>query len=269
MAVTGYLETSATVGTGIIEPHGAVAVEVNIAVTATSFDFYASGEMFLTVAACGLDVSASVHLFHDYLAGSAEGDLQGRINCNAIVAGLEGEGQLSWYVDAATQYLQGRVKIGICGWTGGLGLEGGLFVGHQVPKAKAWVLYAGGEHFGIRDALLPDYLTGVYGYGQISFGVNWYIFGGGVEIYAGMGAFMDTPLGAATATVGLALPYVLGSCGLSVHGEILGGLVSASAWATLSLRGPVPLYFEGSFGLKGCVLWVICASISVTAGITQ
>ena len=58
------------------------------------------------------------------------------------------------------------------------------------------------------------------------------------------------------------LPYVVGACGINVHGEILGGLVSASAWADLSLRGPVPTYFEGTFGLKGCVAWVLCASVS-------
>ena len=65
------------------------------------------------------------------------------------------------------------------------------------------------------------------------------------------------------------LPYAIGSCGIHVYGEILGGLVSASAWAQLSLRGPFPLFFEGEFGLKGCVLWVICASVSVTAGLND
>ena len=56
------------------------------------------------------------------------------------------------------------------------------------------------------------------------------------------------------------LPFVVGACGIHVYGEILGGLVSASGWANLSLRGPIPLYFEGSFGLRGCVAWVFCAS---------
>jgi hypothetical protein len=96
-------------------------------------------------------------------------------------------------------------------------------------------------------------VTGIYGYGQISFGVQWYIFGGGVEIFVGMGFFGALP------------PAVRGQCGVHVYGEILGGLVSAEAWAILLLHGP-PFYFEGSFGLEGCVLWVICASIEVTAG---
>ena len=37
----------------------------------------------------------------------------------------------------------------------------------------------------------------------------------------------------------------------------------------LSLRGPIPTYFEGTFGLRGCVAWVLCASVSVTAGINS
>jgi hypothetical protein len=61
----------------------------------------------------------------------------------------------------------------------------------------------------------------------------------------------------------------VGACGINVHGEILGGLVSASAWADLSLRGPVPTYFEGTFGLRGCVAWVLCASVDVTAGVNS
>ena len=66
----------------------------------------------------------------------------------------------------------------------------------------------------------------------------------------------------------IGLPYVLGSAGIHVHGEILGGLVSAAAWADLDLRGPLPPYFIGTFGLEGCALWVLCASIDVTAGIS-
>ena len=118
------------------------------------------------------------------------------------------------------------------------------------------MLYEGGDRFGISDSILPQSLTGIYGYGQLKFGVNWYIFGGGVEIFLGVGLFGP-------------VPNIFGHCGVYVHGEILGGLVSASAWADLALRGPVPLYFEGSLGLEGCVLWFLCASIEVTAGLNS
>ena len=90
--------------------------------------------------------------------------------------------------------------------------------------------------------------------------------------WAGAGAF-SAPIAAGGPLAPFAgnpmLPFVVGACGIYVHGEILGGLVSASAWATLSLRGPLPTYFEGTFGLRGCVLWVLCASVSVTAGVNE
>jgi len=90
-------------------------------------------------------------------------------------------------------------------------------------------------------------------------------------LFAGLGAFVDSPPGRGSAWSGLAgigLPYVVGTAGVYVYGEILGGLVSASAWADLDLVIP-PIYFEGTFGLEGCVLWVICASIEVTAGLNS
>ena len=59
------------------------------------------------------------------------------------------------------------------------GLEGGFFIGNNVPKALAWVLDPTDTHFGMSRSILPATLTGVYGYGQASFGVNYYVLGGG------------------------------------------------------------------------------------------
>ena len=170
------------------------------------------------------------------------------------------------------QYMQGRLKVSVISLIVSGGLEGGFFIGNNVPKALAWVLDPTDTHFGMSRSILPATLTGVYGYGQVSIGVNYYVVGGGVDIYAGAGAF-SAPIAAGGPLAPFAgnpqLPYVVGACGIYVHGEILGGLVSASGWANLSLRGPVPTYFEGTFGLQGCVAWVFCASVSVTAGINS
>ena len=266
MEFYGLLEAAAATGTGILEPKAGMMVEINITTTPNTFDFSAAGDMLLQAAGAAIDLSASVHLFLDYANHIAEGELVGRINCNSVLGGLEGEGQVTWHIGPDTQYLQGRMKVYLCGWIGSGGMEGGFFIGNNVPKALAWVLHTGSPHFGLSDAILPDTLTGLYGYGMLSFSINWYIFGGGIELYAGMGAFSEVPAGAISLWGIPGLPYVLGGCGIYVHGEILGGLVSASAWANLSLLGPLPLYFEGNFGLEGCVLWVICASIGVTAG---
>jgi len=268
MSFYGVLEQSAVAGTGILEPKAGYAVEINITTTPSSLDFYASGDMLMSVSGVDLEISALVHLLFDFAVGSAEGELIGRVDCDAALAGLSGEGQLTWYAGPSMQYLQGRMKVYVCSWVASGGMEGGFFIGHQVPKNLAWVLRPTDPHFGVSDAILPDTLTGLFGYGQLSFGINYYVLGGGVSLYAGMGAFSEIPPGLTSAWGTIAgLPYVIGSCGIYVHGEILGGLVSASAWATLSLRGPVPTYFEGTFGLEGCVAWVLCASVDITGGV--
>jgi len=271
LTLYGTLEQSAAAGS-IFGPKTGYETEIDISVTPTAFDFYASGDMLLSVALVDLEASATVHLLFDFAAGSAEGELYGRINCDAAVAGLSGEGQLTWHVSPSLQYLQGRLKVGVISLIVSGGLEGGFFIGNNVPKALAWVLDPTDTHFGMSRSILPATLTGVYGYGQASIGKNFYVFGGGIDIFAGAGAFSapiaaDGPL--APFTGNPRLPYVVGACGIYVHGEILGGLVSASVWANLSLRGPLPTYFEGTFGLQGCVAWVLCASVSITAGINS
>jgi hypothetical protein len=267
----GTLETS-TAGGSLLGPKAGFETEVDIAVTPTTLDFYASGDMLVSVATVDLEASATVHLLFDFAMATAEGEVYGRIDCDAAVAGLSGEGQLTWHLSPAMQYMQGRVKVGVISPIVSGGLEGGFFIGDNVPNALAWVLDPSDPHFGMSRSILPATLTGVYGYGQVSIGVNYYVVGGGVDIFVGAGAF-SAPLAAGGPVAPFAgnpvLPYVVGACGIYVHGEILGGLVSAAGWANLSLRGPVPTYFEGTFGLKGCVLWVLCASVSVTAGINS
>jgi hypothetical protein len=253
IALYGILEQATAAGMGILGPKTGFVAEMSLVVTPGSIDLMTSGDLLLSAAGAAVDVSASVHLFNDFVRGSAEGEIAGRIDCNSVVGGLEGEGQITWYVDATKHWLQGKLKMEICSWTGGVGLEGGLFLGTNCPRDRAWVLAAGGEKFGVSSSTVPDPVTGIYGYGQISFGVQWYVFGGGIEIFVGMGFFGALP------------PAIRPRCGIHVYGEILGGLVSAEAWAILTLHGP-PFYFEGSVGLEGCVLWVICASIEVTAG---
>ena len=267
----GTLEQSAAAGS-IFGPKVGYETELNISVTPTTLDFYASGDMLLSVALVDLEVSATAHLLFDFAMRSAEGELYGRVDCDAAVAGLSGEGQLTWHISPAMQYLQGRLKVGVISMIVSGGLEGGFFIGNNVPNALAWVLDPPDPHFGVSRAILPATLTGVFGYGQASIGFNAFILGGGVELYAGAGAF-SAPLLAGGPLAPFAgnplLPYVIGVCGISVHGEILGGLVSASAWANLTLRGPVPTFFEGTVGLRGCVVWVLCASVTLTAGINS
>jgi hypothetical protein len=270
MTVFGEFEQSAAVG--IFGPKAGYSVEANMTVTPTSIDFYAAGDMMLSVALVEIEASATAHLLFDFAAGTAEGELIGRVDCDAVVAGLSGAGQLTWFVGPQMQYLQGRMKVDVFSIVGGVGMEGGFFIGNNVPNALAWALDTTDPKFAMSRAIMPPTITGIYGYGRASFAVNYYVVGGGIDIFVGVGAFSAAvsaggPLSALGGT--LPLPFIVGACGINVHGEILGGLVSASAWANLSLRGPLPPYFEGTFGLEGCVAWVLCASVDVTARVSS
>lgn len=271
ISIHGLLEKSMAMGTGILSPKAGAVVETLISITPDSCTYAASGDIMVTVGGAEVDISGSAFFSVDFAKKIAEGQFQGLVNCNSAKVALEGEGQITWYISQTMLAFQGSIRVAINCWTGGAEMEGGLFLGYNVPKGQAWILQKASPHYSLSDYLLPSSLTGVYGYGRIAFGVNFYIFGGGIEIFAGMGAFLDTPPGCSSDfdTTGFPLPYFLGRGGFFLHGEILGGLVSAEGWATLQLYGPIPLYFEGSLGLRGCVLWVLCASVSVTAGISN
>jgi hypothetical protein len=267
MSFYGLLEASADGGT-ILGPKAGYEAEIDINVTPTSLDYFCSGDMMMSLLLEEIELSASTHLLLDFATASAEGELMGRIDCDSVTSGLAGEGQITWHVGPTMHYLQGRMKVDVVSRTESSGWEGGFFVGNEVPKQLAWVLeHPTNPHFGVSQAILPSTLTGVFGYGQHSRADTWAgVFSGRVELYAGMGAFNVVPPGMSPAFGGVVgFPYVIGACGIYAHGEILAGLVSASAWGNLSLRGPLPVFFEGTFGLEGCVAWVACDSVDVTA----
>jgi hypothetical protein len=270
MTMYGMFEQSTQFG--IFGAKEGYELEANFNVTPTTLDFYASGDMVVSTALIELEAAATAHLRFDYAAGTAEGELLGRVDADLAVSGLSGDGQLSWFLGPDTQYLQGRLKVEVFSLLYGNSLEGGFFIGNNVPNQLAWVLDTSDSRFKMSRALLPARITGVYGYGRASFNATYYIFGGGVDIFVGAGAFSEQlPAGAPVAAFpgNPLLPCVVGACGVGVHGEILGGLVSASAWANLSMRGPLPPYFEGTFGMRGCVAWVLCASTQVTARVSD
>ncbi len=117
---------------------------------------------------------------------------------------------------------------------------------------------------------MPSRLSGLYGSLSVSQSISLFIISGGYELHVGLGAFTLTPasatlLGALAAGPGL--PYIVGNLGGRIHGEILGGLVSAAAWFNLQLMGPYPFSFQGTVGLEACVLWVFCGSVDLTIGL--
>ena len=108
------------------------------------------------------------------------------------------------------------------------------------PKELAWVLDPTDIHFGMSRAILPMNLTGVYGYGQLSMGSTWPSSAAASTSSSAPAPSWPRDPGALVPFPGTTwLPYVVGACAIYVHGEILGGLVSASAGQP-SLRGPPP-----------------------------
>jgi hypothetical protein len=274
IAIGGRLESTVGGGFDLLVPKAGVGVEVSMAVTPTISTFAANGMMYLYVFGADLEMTGSVFLKTDRAAGSVEGEITGAFDLSSIGVDIAAEGQANWFFSSGANYIQGRLAVDICSITLGAGLSGGLFIGLNAPKDQVWVLREGssGSHrFGVNMANIADPVTGVYIFGdvEISVGVAG-IIEGGVEIYAGVGAFVggsyNNSDGSATEQAGM---YIVGVVGVYIYGEILWGLVSASAWGELEMYFGHPMGFEGTFGLRGCVLWVICGEIEITAGMNS
>ena len=235
------------------------------------------GEAYMSLA-LSLDavVNGHMQLTMNTAEGFLEGEVQGKLRVaeGAVLVGssLEAEGQVNWHLGADFQELQGMVSLSVMHTGGGTGVGAGFYIGHNAPKSRAWVLIGNDPRFNLNTAALPDNLTGVYGSIHIHQGVNLYVVSGDYDLYLGLGAFVLTP-GAATQLGGvlpaIGLPYVVGNLGGRIHGDILGGLVSAGAYFDMQVIGPYPFSFEGTVGLEGCVLWVFCGSVDVSVGLNS
>lgn len=227
------------------------------------------------------EVNGHAQLTVNEAQGFIEGEVDGDISLGEgdVLSGnsLQAQGQLDWHLGTDYQSLQGQVALTIMSGitlVGGTGttLGSGFYIGHNAPKADAWVLMGTSPQYALNTAALPDNLSGIYGYIHVQQGVNLYIVSGQYEVFLGLGAFMLTPQGAGALgalTSGVGLPYIVGNLGGSINGEILGGLVSAGASFDLQIIGPYPFSFQGSVGLHACVLWVFCGSVSVTIGLNS
>lgn len=265
-ATTGVLLT-ATAGGG---------VEAKMVLTPTKIIFASNGIMFIDITGVGnVELTGSVKLTSDILRQSTDGEIIGRLDLAALFSGLEADGQLDWHIEPLSHYIQGRGSIEIDNFGLGGGLAGGIYVGFNAPKSKAWVLMDGSSmnrRFGVNVDNLPDILTGVYGFGDLKEEIDVIVFSGGFELYVGLGAFLNVigPDATTQFMIGLPLPYVVTVIGVYLHGEILEGLVSLGGWCELEMiPGIVPFAFQGTMGVEGCVLWVICFSEDITIGISS
>ena len=240
-----------------------------------------AGDMFLTILAGGnIEVSGKATFTLDRDKDFVEGEIDGKVDMGtALGAGsLTADGQLNWHLGtfggSAYQSIQGKLAVHVVSPVAGIAAEGGFYAAINAPKSEAWVLGSGGDRYPLNMAPLPARLTGVYGYAKMSDSINLFVFSGGIEAYAGIGAFVLTPaqvasLGAQASGLGPGLPFVIGNVGMHISGEILGGLVSAGGTADLNIIAPYPFSFQGTLGLEGCVVWVACGNVDVSIGLNN
>ena len=232
------------------------------------------GEAYMSIA-LSLDalVNGHMQLTLNHAEGFLEGEVSGkfRVAEGAVLVGssLQAEGQVNWHLGIDFNELQGMVSLKVMGTGGGIGVGAAFYVGLNAPKSRAWVLFGGDPRFSLNMAALPATLTGIYGAVEVHQSVNLYIISGGYDLYVGMGAFVLPAPFPGALLVGAGLPYVVGNLGGRIHGEILGGLVSAAAYFNLQVIGPYPFSFQGSVGLEACVLWVACGSVDLTVGLNS
>lgn len=250
-----------------------------MSVTPSTTQLYMDGEAYLSLAAA-VDVMVNGHfaLLIDRDENFLEGEISGafRFAEGALVIGssMTAEGEANWHFGAGVtgdhyQSVQGALSINMMG-VSSTGLGAGFYFGVNAPKDKAWVLMGSDPRYKLNTSALPATLTGMYGYLHIKQGINLYVVSGGYEFFAGFGVFVldaaqVTNMDAQASGLPASL-YLVGNLGGRIHGEILGGLVSAAAGFNIQVIGPYPASFEGSVTLEACVLWVACGSVNLGVG---
>jgi hypothetical protein len=253
--------------------HLSAVMQLTPSLTKVTFD----GEAYLSLA-LSLDVVVNGHmqLLMNHAEGFLEGEVQGKIRAvqGALFVGssVEAEGQANWHIGVDFHELQGMLAVRVMGMGVGTDLGAAFYLGKNAPKSRAWVLIGRDPRYSLNMTAMPNNLTGIYGAFTIKQSINLYIISGGYEVHVGFGAFLLTPdqgsaLGGLTPAIGL--PYIVGNLGGRIHGEILGGLVSAGAYFNMQVIGPYPFGFQGTIGLEACALWVFCGSVDVTIGLNS
>ena len=240
-----------------------------------------AGDMYLTILVGGnIQVTGRALFTMDRALDFVAGEVDGRFDTGTALglSSVSANGQLNWHIGTlggdAYQSIQGKLAVHLVSVVAGTSSEGGFYVGLNAPKAEAWVLATGGDKFKLNMAPLPARLTGVYGYGKASTSINVWVFSGGMEVYAALGGLTLSPaqvvdLGATSTLSAVGLPFVVGNFGVHIWGEILGGLVGAGGWGNFNVIAPYPFSYQGTIGLEGCVAWVVCGNVDVTAGLNS
>ena len=265
IALGGELSANAGAGFSILA-RSAAAVSVVMGYSPSRTDILLAGDAYAVLLTKNAEVVGFITLTIDRDIGYAEGYAKGLINMDALISGVSGQGEFQWHFGSDNETIQGRVAISMYTMSGtgggtGAGVESGLWVGINSNKDNVWVMDGISGRFGLNKAALPQYITGFYAYLSYSSSIGAdFIFSGGYQTYAGLGAFggYGAPTGAGFG--------VIGNVGVYLWGKILGGLASADAWGDLQMIVGLPPAFQGDIGFDVCVAWVLCASETVHGG---
>ena len=159
------------------------------------------------------------------------------------------------------QYLQGRLKVGVVHWRERRPRRRLL---HRQQRAQgSWPGCSSptDTHFGMSQAILPATLTGVFGYGQVSIGVNY--------ATSSAAASTSSPAWAPSACVppggrrrvrrGRGFPYVVGACGIYVARRDPRRAGQRFGVGEPQPARPAAHLLRGHLRPRGCVAWVLCA----------
>ena len=273
------LEGQASIKSWKFEGHSLASLEI----TPNNIILRNRGQVSFTCYSVGLLGLASTKFVLNKTTASLEGDITGVFQIyggsnfvvnQSLYTELEARGKFNFYISPDANYVQGygkiKAKFGIT-----LECEGAFFAGYKAPTDKIWALDEITRGPSIREIIKKQgktKLTGIYIAGSFSYTVRLIeIIEGGYTIWAGIGFFGPTII---DKQPDLSTTF-LGHAGLELHGEILEGLVSASAWAELLAATTLPLNpldlkicMQGTLGLKACVL-IFCASWQGTIHIDE
>jgi hypothetical protein len=219
------------------------------------------GASIIFADAAGIQGTASFKLV--YSTEGLEGDIQGIFETypeTFMPAGMGVKGHFNFYLGFLDPvfYFQGS---GTAWYKSGTEAEfaAAFFVGANAPMDDVWVLDEIKKGPSTKAILTQKVnidensaLTGFYCAGKMEAGIDCYIISGGYEIWGGFGCFVSSE----PKLIAIAV------AGVGIHGEILGGLVSASAWAELNgaIVVALPLEFTmcGTIGFDACLLvWCV------------
>jgi|GEM_PF-2303518 len=263
-----------TGGSDIFSIKSGMAARMTFSLTPTITQVVVNGK-FVFEAVSAVEVEAYAKLTHNRSDNYLEGDIEGMFKLGAGIplasSNSYARGHFTFHLGVDYTSIQGQGKlylmetIGLAGVSGGY--TGGFFLGVNVPKNRAWVLKHEAGRFGVNMDNLPSTLTGVYGFVDLEYSFDIGLFGGGSEIFIGVGAMSTAPTGASVCET-VPLPYVVGDFGIYLHGEILWGLVSASGSLELEVIGGCNFAAQGTMTLRGCAVWVLCAEVDLTVGVS-